>query len=227
MVPQDTTTSNENERVYSIAKKSTLVEAILTCNVILGFEFYGISEKKRGFVTFGIAYRIIGVLVKILFLILLFGTGIFASPSRGYGSGYGYGYRYTFDVYWMIIIVCGVHIGLDLAYNIFFKIRYQLKVRNLMKQEEEEKERYNNVPIYNIPIHNVPMTQAHPQVYPQSYPQAYPQVYPQSYPQAYPQAYAQASPQNYTQASPQNYTQGNPPTYSQVYPQDSPQTQKV
>ena len=217
MVPQDTTTSNENEKVYSIAKKSTLVEAILTCNVILGFEFYGISEKKRGFVTFGIAYRIIGVLVKIVFLILLFGTGIFASPSRGYGSGYGN--RYTFDVYWMIIIVWGAIIGLDLAYNIFFKIRYQLKVRNLMKQEEEEKERYNNVPIYNIPIHNVPMTQAHPQVYPQSYPQAYPQVYPQSYPQAYPQAYAQASPQYYTQA--------NPPTYSQVYPQDSPQTQKV
>ena len=215
MVPQDTTTSNENEKVYSIAKKSTLVEAILTCNVILGFELYGISEKKQGFVTFGIAYRIIGVLVKIVFLILLFGTGIFASPSRGYGSGYGYGYRYTFDVYWMIIIVGGVHIGLDLAYNIFFKIRYQLKVRNLMKQEEEEKERYNNVPIYNIPIHNVSMTQAHPQVYPQSYPQAYPQ----SYPQAYPQAYAQASPQYYTQA--------NPPTYSQVYPQDSPQTQKV
>ena len=215
MVPQDTTTSNENERVYSIAKKSTLVETILTCNPILGFEFYGISEKKRGFVTFGIAYRIIGVLVKIVFLILLFGTGIFASPSHGYGSGYGYGNRYTLDVYWMIIIVWGVIIGLDLAYNIFFKIRYQFKVRNLMKQEEEEKERYNNVPIYNIPIYNVPMTQAHPQ------------VYPQSYPQAYPQAYAQASPQNYTQASPQNYTQGNPPTYSQVYPQDSPQTQKV
>ena len=206
MVPQDTTaTSIENEKVYSIAKKSTLVEAILTCNVILGFELYGISEKKRGFVTFGIAYRIIGVLVKIVFLILLFGTGIFASPSRGYGSGYGY--RYTFDVYWMIIIVWGAIIGLDLAYNIFFKIRYQLKVRNLMKQEEEEKERYNNVPIYNIPIYNVPMTQAHPQVYPQSYPQAYPQAY--------------------AQASPQNYTQGNPPTYSQVYPQDSPQTQKV
>ena len=217
MVPQDTATSNENERVYSIAKKSTLVEAILTCNVILGFEFYGISEKKRGFVTFGIAYRIIGVLVKIVFLILLFGTGIFASPSRGYGSGYGY--RYTFDVYWMIIIVWGAIIGLDLAYNIFFKIRYQFKVRNLMKQEEEEKERYNNVPIYNIPIHNVPMTQAHPQVYPQSYPQAYPQVYPQSYPQAYPQSYAQSPPQN--------YTQDNPPTYSQVYSQDSPQTQKV
>ena len=217
MVPQDTTTSNENERVYSIAKKSTFVEAILTCNVILGFEFYGISEKKRGFVTFGIAYRIIGVLVKIVFLILLFGTGIFASPSRGYGSGYGY--RYTFDIYWMIIIVGGVHIGLDLAYNIFFKIRYQLKVRNLMKQEEEEKERYNNVPIYNIPTYNVPMTQAHPQVYPQSYPQAYPQVYPQSYPQAYPQSYAQSPPQN--------YTQDNPPTYSQVYSQDSPQTQKV
>ena len=219
MVPQDTTTSNENERVYSIAKKSTLVEAILTCNWVLGFEFYGISEKKQGFVMFGIAYRIIGVLVKIVFLILLFGTGIFASPSHGYGSGYGYGNRYTLDVYWMIIIVWGAIIGLDLAYNIFFKIRYQFKVRNLMKQEEEEKERYNNVPIYNIPIYNVPMTQAHPQVYPQSYPHAYPQVYPQSYPQAYPQSYAQSPPQN--------YTQDNPPTYSQVYSQDSPQTQKV
>ena len=208
MVPQDTTaTSIENEKVYSIAKKSTLVEAILTCNVILGFELYGISEKKRGFVTFGIAYRIIGVLVKIVFLILLFGTGIFASPSHGYGSGYGYGNRYTLDVYWMIIIVWGAIIGLDLAYNIFFKIRYQFKVRNLMKQEEEEKERYNNVPIYNIPIHNVSMTQAHPQVYPQSYPQAYPQ--------------------SYAQSPPQNYTQDNPPTYSQVYSQDSPQTQKV
>ena len=218
MVPQNTATSNENEKVYSIAKKSTIVEAILTCNPWHGFEIYGISEKKPGFVTFGIAYRIFGVLGKIVFLIFLFGGGIFASPSHGYGSGYGYGNRYTIDVYWMIIIVCGVIIGLDIAYNIFFKIRYQFKVRNLMKQEEEEKERYNNVPIYNIPIHNVPMTEAHPQVYPQSCPQAYPQVYPQSYPQAYPQAYSQASPQNYTQA--------NPPTYSQVYPQDSPQTQK-
>jgi hypothetical protein len=83
-------------------------------------------------------------------------------------------------------IVCGVLIGLDVAYNIFFKIRYQFKVRNLMKQEEEQG-------------YNVPMTQAYPQVYPQAYPQTYPQAYPQKNPQAYPPAY----PQNHLKAPPQ------------------------
>merc|ERR1712113_479780 len=72
-----TANSNQNEKVYSIAKKSTLVEAILTCNWVLGFEFYGISEKKQGFVMFGIAYRILCVLLDILALILLFGLGNF------------------------------------------------------------------------------------------------------------------------------------------------------
>ena len=62
-------TPNPNENIYSVAKKSTMVEAILTCNWILGFEFYGMSHKKRGFVTFGIGYRIYCVVVQVLFLI--------------------------------------------------------------------------------------------------------------------------------------------------------------
>ena len=46
-----------------------MVEAILTCNWILGFEFYGMSHKKRGFVTFGIGFRIYCVVVQVLLLI--------------------------------------------------------------------------------------------------------------------------------------------------------------
>ena len=203
-----TVTSNQNEKVYSIAKKSTLVEAILTCNWVLGFEFYGISEKKPGFVMFGIVYRIICVLANILALILLFGLGILETYfyelrryGSGYSQGYGFGNRHSFNdilnIFWIFRIVIGVLIGLDLAYNIFFKIRYQFKVRNLMKQEEEQG-------------YSVPMTQAYPQVYPQNYPQN-PQNYPQNYPPAYPQ----------------NYPQAYPPAYPQNYPQASPLTQKV
>merc|ERR1712165_577646 len=205
-------TANSNQKVYSIAKKTTLVEAILTCNWVLGFEFYGISEKKQGFVMFGIAYRIICVLLDILALILLFGLGnfnIYFYESLGYGSGYsqgyGYGNRYSLDtilnIFWIIRIVLGVLIGLDLAYNIFFKIRYQFKVKNLIKEEQQG--------------YNVSMTQAYPQVYPQANPQAYPQFHAQNYPQTYPQAY------------PQNYPQSYPPAYPQNYPQATPQTQKV
>ena len=66
-------TSNRNEKIYSVAKKSTMVEAILTCNCLLRFEFYGMSEKKRRFVTFGIGYRIFGIAIHILLLIAIFG----------------------------------------------------------------------------------------------------------------------------------------------------------
>ena len=126
MVPI-TANSNENEKVYSIAKKTTLVEAILTCNWVLGFEFYGISEKKQGFVMFGIAYRIICVLVNITALILLFGLAnfnLYIYESHGYGSGYsqgyGYGNRYSFDdilnIFWIIRIVLGVLIGFECSW---------------------------------------------------------------------------------------------------------------
>ena len=57
-------------------------------------------------------------------------------------------------------IVIGVIYGLDIAYNIIFKIWYQIKVRNLMKEEEN----------------SVPMTHAFPQAYPPAYLEVYPQI---------------------------------------------------
>merc|ERR1719219_565601 len=129
-------TSNRNEKIYSVAKKSTMVEAILTCNWLLGFEFYGMSQKKRGFVTFGIGYRMFLVVSQVLLLIAIFGFGYLDEWSQ------------------TMKIVIGVIYGLDIVYNIFFKIWYQIKVRNLMKEEEN----------------SLPMTQVYPQAYPQAYP---------------------------------------------------------
>merc|ERR1712165_484122 len=161
-------TSNRNEKIYSVAKKSTMVEAILTCNWLLGFEFYGMSQKKRGFVTFGIGYRMLCILSHVLLLIAIFGFG-FLEWYMNILSGRGYENMYRYDgdfVYYMKIVIAVIY-GLDIAYNIFFKIWYQIKVRNLMKEEEN----------------SLPMTQAYPQAYPQAYTQAYPQAYTQIYPQ--------------------------------------------
>merc|ERR1712141_637725 len=105
------------------------VEAILTCNWLLGFEFYGMSQKKRGFVTFGIGYRMLSILSNVLLLIAIFGFEFL--PGR--------------DMKIVIAVIC----GLDIVYNIFFEIWYQIKVRNLMKEEEN----------------SLPMTQVNPQAY--------------------------------------------------------------
>ena len=150
-------TPNPNENIYSVAKKSTMVEAILTCNWIYGFEFYGMSDKKRGFVTFGLGYRIFSIVINIFLLILIFGfdflefyVSIFDIRNDAYPNGF------------MLImkIVIGIICGFDIVYNAFFKIPYQIKVRNLMKEEEN----------------SVPMTHAFPQAYPPAYLEVYPQI---------------------------------------------------
>merc|ERR1712088_97927 len=156
-------TSNKNEKIYSVAKKSSMAEAILTCNWILGFEVYGISEKKQGFVTFGILYRVFGIVSHVLVLIAIFGFGflewymnikylLYSDPLAAHGPIIN-----IYNIKTMKIVI-GVILGLSIAYNMFFKIRYQMKVKNLMKEEEN----------------SLPMTQAYPQTYPQAYPQAYP-----------------------------------------------------
>ena len=40
---QNMSTSYRIGKYFSVAKKSTIIEAILTCNWILGFEVYGMS----------------------------------------------------------------------------------------------------------------------------------------------------------------------------------------
>ena len=148
-------TTNKNEKIYSLAKKSTMVEAILTCNWILGLEFYGMSDKKRGFVTFGIGYRIFGVVIHVLLLIAIFQFDFMETYLYSYYSDN----EFPDGFIEIMKIVIGVIYGLDIAYNIFFKIWYQIKVRNLMKEEEN----------------SLPMTQ----VFPQSFLQAYAQIYPE------------------------------------------------
>jgi hypothetical protein len=141
-------TTNKNEKIYSLAKKSTMVEAILTCNWVLALEFYGMSDKKRGFVTFGIGYRIFSIVINVLLLIATFGYNFLAIYLSLLGNNV-----YP-DIFITIMkIVIGVICGLDIAYNIFFKIRYQIKVRNLMKEDEN----------------SIPMTHAFPQAYPPAY----------------------------------------------------------
>ena len=141
-------TTNKNEKIYSLAKKSTMVEAILTCNWILGLEFYGMSDKKRGFVTFGIGYRIFSIVINVLLLIATFGYNFLAIYLSLYSNNV-----YP-DIFITIMkIVIGVICGLDITYNIFFKIRYQIKVRNLMKEDEN----------------SIPMMHTFPQAYPPAY----------------------------------------------------------
>merc|ERR1712214_111141 len=148
-------TSNKNEKIYSVAKKSTLVEAILTCNCIYGFEFYGMSDKKRGFVTFGLCYRIFSIVINIFFLILIFGFDFL----EFYISIFNRNDTYP-NVILIMKIVIGIIYGVDIVYNAFIKIPYQIKVRNLMKEEEN----------------SLPMTHAFPQAYPPAYLGIYPQI---------------------------------------------------
>ena len=149
-------TSNKNEKIYSVAKKSTLVEAILTCNWIYGFEFYGMSDKKRGFVTFGLGYRIFSIVINIFLLILIFGFDFL----EFYISTFIRNDTYPNGFILIMKIVIGIICGFDIVYNTFFKIPYQFKVRNLMKEEEN----------------SVPMTHAFPQAYPPAYLEVYPQI---------------------------------------------------
>jgi len=146
-------TSNRNEKIYSVAKKSTLVEAILTWHLLLGFEYYGMSDKKRGFVTFGIGYRIFCIVSHIFLLIGIFG---FDYLEFTFNRNNTYPSRHIL----IMKIVIGIIYGLDIVYNAFFKIPYQIKVRNLMKEEEN----------------SVPMTHAFPQAYPPAYLGIYPQI---------------------------------------------------
>ena len=53
-----------------IAKVTTIIEIVLTCNCLLFFEFYGLSERKSIWVMIGIIYR--GILV-----VAYAGMGIF------------------------------------------------------------------------------------------------------------------------------------------------------
>merc|ERR1711950_55640 len=124
------------------------------------------GEKKQGFVTFGIGYRMFCVLSHILLLIAIFQFG-FLEWYMNILSGRHPSYRYGGDFVFYMKIVIAVIYGLDIAYNIFFKICYQIKIRNLMKEEEN----------------SLPMTQVYPQAYPQAFSQAYPQAYTQIYPQ--------------------------------------------
>merc|ERR1712062_823851 len=150
-------TSNKNKKIYSVAKKSTLVEAILTCNWIYGFEFYGMSDKKRGFVTFGLGYRIFSIVINVLFLIAIFGFGFLEI----YISAFYRNDTYPKPLIIVIMkIVIGIIFGFDIVYNTFFKIPYQIKVRNLMKEEEN----------------SLPMTHTFPQAYPPAYLEIYPQI---------------------------------------------------
>ena len=182
-------TSNRNEHVYSVAKKSTMVEAILTCNWILGLEFYGMSEKKRGFVTFGIGYRIYCVVANILLLVAIFGFRFLDWYFKESLKGYDYNdLKWIKNYLYIMKIVIGITGAFSIFYNLCFKIWYQIKVRNLMIEEEN----------------GLPMIQTYPQTY---YPEVYPQGNPQIYPQGNPQMYLQGNPQMYPQSYPQKYPQ--------------------
>ena len=48
--------------LYGIAKVTTIIEIVLTCNCLLFFEFYGLAERKSIWVLIGMIYRCILVL---------------------------------------------------------------------------------------------------------------------------------------------------------------------
>ena len=56
--------------LYGIAKVTTIIEIVLTCNCLLFFEFYGLAERKSIWVIIGLIYRGILILVYL-------GMGIF------------------------------------------------------------------------------------------------------------------------------------------------------
>ena len=53
-----------------IAKVTTIIEIVLTCNCLLFFEFYGLAERKSIWVMIGLIYR--GILI-----LVYAGVGIF------------------------------------------------------------------------------------------------------------------------------------------------------
>ena len=112
--------------------------------------------------TFGIGYRIFCVVVHVLLLVYVQFDFLEIYSCINYSD-----IEIPDGFFENMKIVITVIYGLDIAYNIIFKIWYQIKVRNLMKEEEN----------------SLPMTQVYPQAYPQAFSQAYPQAYTQIYPQ--------------------------------------------
>lgn len=103
--------------------------------------------------TFGIGYRIFCVVVHVLLLVYV------QFDILEIYLCINWMYEYPDGFFEIMKIVITVIYGLDIAYNIFFKIWYQIKFRNSMKEEEN----------------SLPMTQ----VFPQSLLQAYAQIYPE------------------------------------------------
>ena len=56
--------------IYTIAKITTILEIVLTCNCLLFFEFYGLAERKSIWILIGMIYRCLLILVWV-------GLGIF------------------------------------------------------------------------------------------------------------------------------------------------------
>merc|ERR1719245_1670165 len=136
-------TSNRNEKIYSVAKKSTLVEAILTFHLI-----------------HGIGYRIFYIVSHIFLLIGIFGFGFMEIYISTLHHAFNRNDTFPNEHILIMKIVIGIIYGVDIVYNAFFKIPYQIKVRNLMKEEEN----------------SLPMTHAFPQAYPPAYLGIYPQI---------------------------------------------------
>ena len=138
-------TSRRIEDVYFYAKLSTKWERIINLNwPFLWFKNKGMSEKKRWIVTFGIRFRIISVVMVILLLTLVFGFGIFDNliekckegyqhaPSRQFAAYIEY-LQYFIHYAKIPILIFGL---INIFYNLFFKIWYQIHFRELMKEDE-------------------------------------------------------------------------------------------
>ena len=104
--------------------------------------------------TFGIGYRIFCVVVHVLLLVYVQFDFLEIYSCINYSD-----IEFPDGFFENMKIVITVIYGLDIAYNIFFRIWYQIKFRNSMKEEEN----------------SLPMTQ----VFPQSLLQAYAQIYPE------------------------------------------------
>ena len=76
--------------LLEIAKVTTIIETILTCNYFLGFEIYGLFERKSIWVIIGMIYR--GILIIIYFgvglSILAIADGVETQQNRWTDSGY-------------------------------------------------------------------------------------------------------------------------------------------
>ena len=91
----------------------------------MALEYYGLKEEKRGFVTLGLVYRFLLVIFGTFILYIVFGTNtVTENPHFQH-------YREELN------IALGIISLLIIAYNILFKIFYQIQVIELMKNEEE------------------------------------------------------------------------------------------